>query len=288
MTTTASGNDVALALIAQDIMFLRRFAHSVRAAPEQAVVPIFCMHNYMCMIIHESHRALRHVNPDLADVLAYDCTPAIERARHSVKLYDDKYKGLTDVSADFRRIIDEHQQEFLNKTWLPLARPLEKDLVLWRFRGRLVSTSHTASFFLALPPQSFQNLDVLGPEVRAIAVEQGSYIAAAANGLPWEGRSFLDTVQKTDLTEVEAALHRAPPRALQPPQARRAAWGRVPPTGPSTAEGDPQRADKHPDPSGSRRLQKHVDALSPRASRRGTIVPPRTVLRAPGRLLRRR
>ncbi|MFG3490004.1 hypothetical protein [Streptomyces sp. NPDC047972] len=216
MTTTASGNDVALALIAQDIMFLRRFAHSVTAAPEQAVVPIFCMHNYMCLIIHESHRALRHVNPDLADVLAYDCTPAIERARHSAKLYDDKYKGLADVSADFRRIIDEHRQEFLNKTWLPLARPLEKDLVLWRFRGRLVSTSHTASFFLALPPQSFQNLDVLGPEVRAIAVEQGSYIAAAANGLPWEGRSFLDTVQKTDLTEKEVRAEKHYQRSFDP------------------------------------------------------------------------
>jgi hypothetical protein len=152
VTTTAPGNDIALALIAQDIMFLRRFAHSTTAAPDQAVIPIFCMHNYICLIIHESHRALRHVAPDVADALAYGCAPAIERARHSVKLYDDKYKELDDVGADFRRIIEEHRQEFLNNTWLPLARGLERDLVLWRFRGRLVSTSHTASFFLAFPP----------------------------------------------------------------------------------------------------------------------------------------
>lgn len=216
MTTTATGNDIALALIAQDIMFLRRFAHSVTAAPDQAVIPIFCMHNYMCLIIHESHRALRHVAPDVADALAYDCAPAIERARHSVKLYDDKYKELDDVGADFRRIIDEHRQEFLGNTWLPLARPLERDLVLWRFRGRLVSTSHTASFFLAFPPQAFKNQDALGPRLHAIAVEQGSYIAEAAEGLPWQGQTALDALQKTDLTENEVRAEKHYRRSFDP------------------------------------------------------------------------
>ncbi|MFF3910534.1 hypothetical protein ACFYZJ_32325 [Streptomyces sp. NPDC001848] len=216
MTTSAPGNDIALALIAQDIMFLRRFAHSVTAAPDQAVIPIFCMHNYMCLIIHESHRALRHVAPDLADALTYDCARAIERARHSVKLYDDKYKELDDVGTDFRRIIEEHRQEFLNNTWLPLARPLERDLVLWRFRGRLVSTSHTASFFLAFPPQAFKNLDALGPELHAIAVEQGSYIAAAAEGLPWQGQTFLDAMQKTDLTENKVRAEKHYRRSFDP------------------------------------------------------------------------
>ncbi|MFF4857821.1 hypothetical protein ACFY2N_23285 [Streptomyces rubiginosohelvolus] len=217
MTTTAdSGNHIALAMIVQDAMFLRRFANSITAAKEQAIVPIFCMHNYICLIIHESYRALRHVAPDLADVLAYECVPAIERARHSVKLFDDKNKGLADVSADFRRIIDEHRQEFLNNTWLPLARPLERDLVLWRYRGRLVSTSHTASFFFALPPRSFKDRDVLGPEVQAIAVEQGRYIAAATNGLPWEGKSFLDTFQKADLTEGEIRAKKYYRRSFDP------------------------------------------------------------------------
>ncbi|MGW1543238.1 hypothetical protein ACWCPM_23870 [Streptomyces sp. NPDC002309] len=216
MTTTAPGNDIALALIAQDIMFLRRFAHSVAAVPDQAVIPIFCMHNYMCLIIHESHRALLQVAPDLAEALAYDYAPAIERARNSVKLYDDKYKELDDVGTDFRRIIEEHRQEFLGNTWLPLARPLERDLVLWRLRGRLVSTSHTASFFLAFPPQAFKNKDDLGPRLHAIAVEQGSYIGAAADGLPWKGQSALDTMQKTDLTENEVRAEKHYRRSFDP------------------------------------------------------------------------
>lgn len=103
-----------------------------------------------------------------------------------------------------------------NNTWLPLARPLEKDLVLWRFRGRLVSTSHTASFFLAFPPQAFKNLDALGPELHAIAVEQGSYIAAAAEGLPWQGQTFLDAMQKTDLTENEVRAEKHYRRSFDP------------------------------------------------------------------------
>ncbi|MFK4152902.1 hypothetical protein ACI2LV_13090 [Streptomyces fungicidicus] len=217
MTTTAPGDDIALALIAQDIMFLRRFAQSVAVGSlDQAFVPIFCMHNYMCLIIHESHRTLRQVAPDLADALAYDCAPAIERARHSVKLYDDKYKELDDVGADFRRIIKEYRQEFLGNTWLPLARPLERDLVLWRFRGRLVSTSHTASFFLAFPPQAFKNKDDLGPRLHAVAIEQGRYISAAAEGLPWQGQSTLDAMQKTDLAENEVRAEKHYRRSFDP------------------------------------------------------------------------
>ncbi|MFF9214287.1 MULTISPECIES: hypothetical protein [unclassified Streptomyces] len=217
MTTKAPGDDIALALIAQDIMFLRRFAQSVTiGALDQAVVPVFCMHNYMCLIIHESHRALRQVAPDLADALAYDYAPAIERARHSVKLYDDKYKELDDVGADFRRIIEEHRQEFLGNTWLPLARPLERDLVLWRFRGSLVSTSHTASFFLAFPPQAFKNKDDLGSRLHAIAVEQGKYIDAAAEGLPWQGQTALPAMQSADLAENEVRAEKHYRRSFDP------------------------------------------------------------------------
>ncbi|WP_405468121.1 hypothetical protein [Streptomyces anulatus] len=208
MTTRPSGNDIALRLIAQDVMFLRRFFRTVATSQDRAVVPIFCLYNYMCLIIHESHKALRRIEPDLAAALAYDHAPAIERARNSVKLFDDKARTPAEVSAEFRRIIEQHRHEHLNNTWLPLARPLETDLALWRFRGRLVSTSHTVSFFLALPPESLKP-EVLGPVLHDVAVEQGRYMSAVADGLPWEGPSFLDTVIEADLTarDVRAKKH---------------------------------------------------------------------------------
>ncbi|MFD0370115.1 hypothetical protein [Streptomyces sp. NPDC127114] len=208
MTTRLSGNDFALQLIAQDGMFLRRFLQRVIARPELTILPVFCLYNYMCLVLHESHRALGRIAPDLATSLAYDHAETIARARHSVKLYDDKAKEPAEVSAEFRRIIEQHRQEFLNNTWLPLARPLETDLGLWRFRGRLVSTSHTVSFFFGSPPERF-DAEVLGSRLQAVAVEVGRYVRAISDGLPWEGPSCLDTVRKADLRlqDVGAKRH---------------------------------------------------------------------------------
>ncbi|WP_030719950.1 hypothetical protein [Streptomyces griseus] len=208
MTTRPSGNDLALQLIAQDSMFLRRFLQAAVGSGDQAIVPIFCLYNYMCLVIHESHRALGRIAPNIADALAYEHAPAIERARHSVKLYDDKGKQPAEVSAEFRRIVEQHRSELLNNTRLPLGRPWKKDLALWYFRGRLISTSHTVSFFLALPPQSLKP-EVLGPDLYDIAVEQGRYVNAVADGFPWEGTCFLDTVTEADwaVLDVRAKKH---------------------------------------------------------------------------------
>ncbi|MFF3979645.1 hypothetical protein [Streptomyces sp. NPDC001828] len=208
MTTRLSGNDFAVQLIMQDGMFLRRFLQRVIARPELTILPVFCLYNYMCLILHESQRALGRIAPDLATSLAYDHAETIARARHSVKLYDDKAKEPAELSAEFRRIIEQHRQEFLNNTWLPLARPLETDLGLWRFRGRLVSTSHTVSFFLGFPPERFE-AEVLGARLRTVAAEIGRYVRAISGGLPWEGPSCLDTVRKSDLRmqDVRAKRH---------------------------------------------------------------------------------
>ncbi|MFD4502937.1 hypothetical protein [Streptomyces sp. NPDC058457] len=138
MSSTRPGDGIAVGLITQDLMFLRRFLQSAVAAGTQIVVPMFCMHNYICLIVHESHRALQQIAPDVAGQLAYDCAPAIERARHSVKLFDDKKKDVDGVRADFNQVICAHRAEFLNNTWLPLARPLERDLVLWRYQDRVI------------------------------------------------------------------------------------------------------------------------------------------------------
>jgi hypothetical protein len=215
-TNTSHGDDIALGLITQDLMFLRRFMQGVLTAGDRAVVPMFCMHNYTCLIIHESHRALQAIAPDLAEQMAYDCAPAIERARHSVKLFDDKNKQLSDIADNFKGIIDAHRKEYLNKTWLPLARPLEKDLVLWRCRGRVVSTSHAASFFLALSPDQFRDPASLGRELHEIAVEQGHYVAAATSELPWTEKSFMDTLNAVDLTESEVRAEKTYRRAFDP------------------------------------------------------------------------
>lgn len=215
MTTSISpGDDVALGLIAQDLMFLRRFMQGVMAAGDRAVVPMFCMHNYACLIIHEAHRALQTIEPELAQLLAYDRAAAIAHARHSVKLFDDKNKQLSDIGNDFGRLIEAHRKEFLGNTWLPLARPLEKDLALWRYRGRVISTSHVANFFLAFAPDQIRNPAVLGSELQGVTAELARYAATVTNELPWAGESFMDTL--TDLTNKDVRAEKIYRQAFDP------------------------------------------------------------------------
>ena len=215
-TSTSPGDDIAFSLIAQDLMFLRRFAQGVLAAGDRAVVPMFCMHNYICLIVHESHRALQAIEPNLAQLLAYDCAAAIERARHSVKLFDDKHKQLPDIGRDFGSIVKAHREEFLGNTWLPLARPLEKDLALWRYRGRVISTSHVAIFFLAFSPQQIQDPSALGRELYDIAAELGQYAAVVTDQLPWAGASFMDALKRTDLTKKDVRAEKIYQQAFDP------------------------------------------------------------------------
>lgn len=215
-TSTSPGNDIALGLITQDLMFLRRFMQGVIDAGDQAAVPMFCMYNYSCLIVHESHRALRAIEPDLAQLLAYEGSDAIERARHSVKLFDDTKKKLSDIGADFDSIIKTHRAEFLGNTWLPLARPLETDLALWRYRGRVISTSHVANFFMAFPPDQIRDAPSLGSELHNIASELARYTAAVTGELTWEGTSFMDTMMKTDLTAKDVRAKKIYQRAFDP------------------------------------------------------------------------
>ncbi|MCX5426171.1 hypothetical protein [Streptomyces sp. NBC_00078] len=217
-TTTSPGNDIALGLIAQDLMFLRRFMQGVATAQdEHAVVPMFCMHNYACLIVYESYRTLQAIEPALAELLAYDCVAAIAHARHSVKLFDDtRYKQLSDVGEDFERIIEVHREAFLNNTWLPLARPLEKDLALWRCRGRVISTSHIANFFHASSPQQIRNPAALGREFHDVAAELGRYAATVTDGLPWAGTSFMSSLKATDLTDRDVRAAKTYRQAFDP------------------------------------------------------------------------
>jgi hypothetical protein len=215
-TSTSPSDDIALGLIAQDLMFLRRFMQGVMAAGNRAVIPMYCMHNYVCLIVHESHRALQTIEPELAQLLAYDCAGAIERARHSVKLFDDKHKQLPDIGTEFGNIVEAHREEFLGNTWLPLARLLEKDLALWRYHGRVISTSHVANFFLAFSPQQIQDPPTLGRELHDIAAELGRYAAAVTEEMPWTGTSFMDTLTTYDLTTKDVRAKKIYQQAFDP------------------------------------------------------------------------
>ncbi|MGW4378273.1 hypothetical protein [Kitasatospora sp. NPDC004531] len=187
--------DVARLLIAADLAFCRRFLERVVADTGKAVIPIFCLNNYLSLIIHESYRTLKVTDPEFAAALVYEHEETIRRARLSVKFFDDsKTSGLDSVGDAFARIIDEGRQAFLGRTWFPPARRWETDLGEYRYRGRLVSTTHTVGFVMALRVDALKDLPALGQELSAVAQAQSAYVSRAAGNLSWSGPSFMNSI----------------------------------------------------------------------------------------------
>ncbi len=136
---------------------------------------MFCMAPYLSLFVHESYRKLKIIDPALPSLLSSDAESIVARSRHSLKLFEDNRRGIDGQLAYFREEISTaHSEKFLNNTWLKAARFLETDLGLYSYDGRIISTTHAATFHLGVEP------DVLleegsGPKLQAIYEEYGRY-----------------------------------------------------------------------------------------------------------------
>ncbi|MCX4662915.1 hypothetical protein ACIBCB_30005 [Streptomyces uncialis] len=192
-------HEIANRLIESDLMFSRRFLEGMLTEQENAVIPAFCMNNYLSLFIYESHRTLKAIDPQRAALLAYNDESVIEKARHSVKLFDGSKAGHVGVLGEFTDIIAANRERYLNNTWFPPARVLETDLGEWRYRGRLVSTTQVASFFMGIPTIAVSDIPVIGQELSAIAEAQARYIDQVTGSLPWRGSSFMAVMNFSEL-----------------------------------------------------------------------------------------
>ena len=192
-------HEIANRLIESDLMFSRRFLESVLTDRENAVIPIFCMNNYLSLFICESHRTLKVIDPQRAALLAYNYEAVIEKARNSVKLFDGSKVGHAGVLSEFTGIIANNRGRFLNNTWFPPARVLETDLGEWRYRGRLVSTTQVACFFMGISSIAVSDVPNIGQNYSAIARSQAEYIDQATRSLSWHGPSFMAAMSFSEL-----------------------------------------------------------------------------------------
>jgi len=196
-------NQVAVRLMNNDFTFARRFLDNVIADPGNTVIPLFCMNNYISLFIYESHKALKQIDPARATQLEYDNSDVIERVRHTVKLFKDAApdKGIVGVATYFEELLAASRTYFLSSVWLPLARRWVKDLGVWSYRGRLVTTTQVASFYLGAEPQEVGDPESLGQSFKAVAESQGGYVADFLGVQPWQGPpTFVDAM---DLDEIE-------------------------------------------------------------------------------------
>lgn len=207
---------IATKLLESDLMFSRRFLGSVLADQKNSVIPAFCMNNYLSLFIYESHRTLKVIDPQRAALLAYNNEAVIEKARHSVKLFDGSKVGHAGVLGDFRVIISAGRERFLNNTWFPPARVLETDLGEWRYRGRLVTTTQVASFFMGIPTIATSDIPAIGRALMTVAESQARYVDQATESLPWHGPSFMTTMKFGELKSRDRRSERYFKRLFDP------------------------------------------------------------------------
>jgi hypothetical protein len=193
-------HQVALKLISNDMIFARRFIDGVliRQKEKQTTTLILIMSRYLALYIYESHNALRTVDPQLADKLEVDNAEIIERSRHTNKLFDDtndQLGGASGVTSQFGGIAEVHRDYFLDYTWFPPAKVLETDLAEYRFRRRLIATTHTISFHLGLPPETIKDRKASGEALLSLGKGQSSYVCGFLNNTAqaeaWRGTSFM-------------------------------------------------------------------------------------------------
>jgi hypothetical protein len=169
--------------IADDTAYVGRLVSDLNA-PEHASFMgriSLCMVSYLSLFVHESHRKLRASDPAQASLLSSDVEAIVARSRHSLKLFEDTHRGVAGQLAYFRdELLPAHRRRFLGNTWLPLARPLEKDLGLISYAGKLVLTTHGTNFHMGIEPHAL--LTQTGEETRAIYEAYGRTSATSAIG----------------------------------------------------------------------------------------------------------
>ena len=193
MTNRAAVIDSAMRA---DAVFVGRVI-SALTRPEFAEVAntvSFCLASYFSLFIYEGYARLPEVAPHLYAPLSPLAQSVTARSRHSLKFFEDTHRGIEGQISYFEdEIFPAHAQRFYGNTWLPLARRWETDLGFYRYAGRLVSTTHAATFGLGLDPKTMFDKDA-GPELIRIMTEYGQYFGVLGATLDAEASSFLDDV----------------------------------------------------------------------------------------------
>jgi hypothetical protein len=200
-------HQVALKLIFGDMTFARRYigAAITHAGEGQAHVLMFGMSRYLSLYIHESHKALETVAPELANLLAVENADIIERARHTVKLFDDtgQVGGAVGVISQFGTIAEVHRGFFLDNTWFPPAKVLETDMAVYHYRSRLLATTATIAFHHGLPPELINDDDAMNQALLSLSMGQTVYVRGIAEAASWQGPSFMDVSDLRALTNED-------------------------------------------------------------------------------------
>lgn len=150
----------------------------------------FCISPYLSLYIHESLAKLKAIDPATSALLTSGVQQIVARSRHSLKLFEDTKRGVDGQLAYFRDVlVPAHRGRFLGNVRFKVFRFLETDLGLYRYDGRLISTTHAANFHMGQDPQAI--LSMSGANIQAIYQEYGHFVATLGGRRGTPGQTFV-------------------------------------------------------------------------------------------------
>ncbi|MFE8974199.1 hypothetical protein ACFYM7_12265 [Streptomyces cyaneofuscatus] len=182
-------DDVIKAGVASDADYMGRFlrdSQEVNSADISAIIPL-CMAPYFSLVLHEAKLKPQTIDPSVFNGFSAEAEKVCARARHSLKLFEDNQRNIEGQLNFFEDdILKKHSAYFLGNTWLRFARRWERDLGLFTYEGKIVTTSHAAAFHLGVDSEKlFQ--DDRGVYRLSVMQQMGRCFAALGSRLDTHG-----------------------------------------------------------------------------------------------------
>jgi hypothetical protein len=192
--------------IFSDAEFFGRFARDLGNSENDFLrsVIAFCMVPYFSLAMHESLRKIHSIDPRIVPTYTQETLDISTRSRHSLKLFEDTMRGIEGQLSYFRdQIFTAHSDRFLGNTWLPFARPFETDLGLYSYEGRLITTTHAATFHAGFEPKKFL-AEGSGTYISQVYEEYGRHFGSLGANLEDAGPdTFYKSLNPTDLSDCD-------------------------------------------------------------------------------------
>lgn len=204
-------DDVIVAGVLNDADYAGRLFGDLQAmqgSDPSGVIP-FCVAPYVALFIHEARRKPQNIDPSVFAGMSAEAELICANSRHSLKLFEDTKRKIDGLLDHFlKEIWAKHSRRFLGNTWFPPARLIEVDLGVYRYGGRVVSTTHSAAFHLGIEAEHLFGNDG-GPYIRRIMSEFGQCFGALGADLRSPGaRTFVASLSGAELESSDVRAHR--------------------------------------------------------------------------------
>lgn len=186
--------------VEDDAAWIGRLIADSRDPAYSACAPTvwLCIEPYSSLIVHESHKKLKGGDATLAALVAGDFDDVVKRGRHSLKLFEDTgahggFGGIDGQLAYFRdEIVPAHREHFIGRVLRPF-RFLARDLGLFTYDGKIITTTHAATFHFGKSAKDL--LAMIGPDVAGFTEQYGHYYGHLGAQIPATGATFLSRLE---------------------------------------------------------------------------------------------